>query len=205
MSRTDRVTEGKETLITMALKNANKTLNTSTSTQTEIREALFPLVTSERDTLVIRKTGSCPLNKFLQNIRNAGIPQAGYLQLKNTILNGLRELVDGLPLHWWLWAACIRQFRLSETMTWGELSNMIRLIQLGRFDTPGLLAGATKPRVAFWSTTPEFYGIELLWRCAKCFTADGNSGPSLPVNNPTADAPCVVALLKTRPSSPPVT
>ena len=81
-------------------------------------------------------------------------------------------------------------------MTWGELSNMIRLIQLGRFDTPGLLAGATKPRVAFWSTTPEFYGIELLWRCAKCFTADGNSGPSLPANRPTADALCVSALLK---------
>ena len=140
--------------------------------------------------------GSGPLTKFLQNLRNAGIPQTGYVQLKNTILNGLRELVEDLPLHWWIWAACIRQFRLSETATWGELSNLILLLQLGRFDTPGLLAGATKPRVAAWSTTPEFYGIELLWQCARCFTADVNSGPSLPANNPTTDALSVAELLK---------
>ena len=42
MSRSDRVTEGKATLLTMALKNANQTLNKSTSTQAEIREAIFP-------------------------------------------------------------------------------------------------------------------------------------------------------------------
>ena len=117
MSRSDRVTEGKETLITMALKNANQTLNNSTSTLTEIREALCPLATFEWDTFVIRKAGPDSLGKFLQNLRNAGIPQAGYAQLKNIILNGPRGLVDDLPRRWWLWAACIRQFRLFETMT----------------------------------------------------------------------------------------
>ena len=136
MSRSDRVTEGGETLLTMALKNANQTLNKRTSTQTEITEPLSPLATFEWDTLVIRKVGSGPLSKFLQNIRRAGIPQTGYAQLKNTILNGLRELVEGLSRRWWLWATCIRQFRLFETMTWGELSSMIRLLQLGHFDPP---------------------------------------------------------------------
>ena len=167
MSRPDRVADGKGPLLTMALKNANQTLNKSTSTLTEIRESLFPLVAFERDTFVIRKVGSDPLNKFIQNLRNAGIPQAGCAQLKNIILNGPRELVDDLPRHWWIWAACIRQFRLFETMTWGELSNMIRLLQLDHFDATGLLAGATKPRVAAWSGSPEFHGIELLWQCAR--------------------------------------
>ena len=198
MSRSDRVTGGKATLLTTALKNANQTLNKSTSTQAEIRVALFPLITSEWDTLVIRKVGSDPLNKFLQNTRNACIPQAGYLQLKNVILNRDRELVDDIPRQWRIWADCIRQFRLCETTTWGELPNMIRLLQLGHFDTPGLLAGATKPRVAAWSGTPEFYGIELIRQCARCFTADANSGPSLPENNPTFDAIRAAGLLKNK-------
>ena len=102
MSRPDRVTEGEATLLTLALKNANQTLNKSTSTLTEIMDALFPLVTFEWDTLVIRKVGSGPLNKFLQNLRNSGIPQSGYLQLKNTILSRPRELVGDLPRRWWL-------------------------------------------------------------------------------------------------------
>ena len=191
-----------ETLHTLAFKNANQTLNNGTSTQTEIWDSLFPLVTFGRDTLVIRKVGSAPLNKFLQNLRNAGIPQTGYVQLKNAILNGLRELVEDIPRHWRLWAACSREFRLFETATWGELSNLIRLLQLDHFDAPGLLAGATKPRVASWSTTPEFYGIDLLRQCVKCFTSDGNSGPSLLANNPTADALSAAALLKNKTVEP---
>ena len=53
---------------------------------------------------------------------------------------------------------------------------------------PGILAGATNPRMASWSTSPEYYGIELLWLCAWFFTADGSSGPSLPARNPINDA-----------------
>ena len=49
-----------------------------------------------------------------------------------------------------------------------------------------------------WSGTPEFYGIGLLWRCARFLTADGNSGPSLPDNNPTIDALRAVDLLKNK-------
>ena len=127
----------------------------------------MPPATFERDTFVIRKVGSGPLNKFLQNLRNAGIPQAAYLQIKNAILDGLRALVDDLPRRWCIWAACIRQFRLFGTMTRGELSNLIRHLQMGRFGATELLAGETKPRAAFWSATPEFYGVELLWQCAK--------------------------------------
>ena len=71
-------------------------------------------------------------------------------------------------------------------------------VTTGPLRRPGLLAGATKPRVAAWSGSPEFHGIELLWQCDRCFTADGNSGPSLTVNNPTTDAHCVVDLLKNK-------
>ena len=73
---------------------------------------------------------------------------------------------------------------------------MIRLLQLGLFDAPGPLDGATKPRVASWSTSPEYYGIEQLWQRAWCFTADGNSAHSLPARNPIADALRAAELLK---------
>ena len=79
---------------------------------------------------------------------------------------------------------------------------MIRLLQLEHFDAPWLLAGETKPRAAAWSKIPYYYGIELLWKCANCFAADGNSGPSLPVNSPTADALRVVALLNNKTTDP---
>ena len=78
MSNSGQITEGEETLLRLALKNDNQTLNTSTSTQTEIKEALCPLVTFDSDTFVIRKVGSAPLNKFLQNLRNAKIPHSGH-------------------------------------------------------------------------------------------------------------------------------
>ena len=76
MPNSDRITE-EATLLTMAFKNANRTLNKSTGTQTGIREALGPLVTFERDTCVIRKVGSGSLNKLLRNLRNARIPNRG--------------------------------------------------------------------------------------------------------------------------------
>ena len=83
-----------------------------------------------------------------------------------------------------------RTFELDTSVTTGPL----------RYPPshPGLLAGETKPMVAAWPATPEFYGIELLWKCARFFTADGNSGPSLPANNPTADALSLAELLKNK-------
>ena len=56
--------------------------------------------------------------------------------------------------------------------------------------------------VAAWSGTPEARGIELLWKRARCFAADGDSGPSLPANNPTADALFAVELLRNRAADP---
>ena len=74
-------------------------------------------------------------------------------------------------------------------------------------DAPGLLAGATNPRMASWSTSPEYCGIELLWQCAWRFPAYGNSGHSLPAISPIDDALRATELqkIKTRPSSPPDT
>ena len=192
----DRVIEGKATLLSLALKNANQTINSDNSKPEEIKAALCPLETFDWDTLVIRRVGSGPLNKFLQNLRNAGYPKNAYTQLKNSILNGLREIEDELPKHWWLWSACIRQYKLSETMTWGNLTHLVRTVQLEFFDTPAILATATKPRVEAWASDPEFYGISLLWQCAKCFTADGNSGPVTPGVDPTTEARKIVTMIK---------
>ena len=196
MLRSDRAIEGKATLLSLALKNANQTINSDKSTPAEIKAALCPLETFDWDTLVIQKVGSTPLNKFPQNLRNAGFPQTAYAQLKSSILNGLREIEEELPRRWWIWSACVRQFKLSETMTWGALMHLVRTVQLEFFDTPAILALATKPRVEAWASDPEFLGIDLLWQCAKCFTADGNSGPSTPDSNPTTDARKVVSMLK---------
>ena len=62
-------------------------------------------------------------------------------------------------------------------------------LQLGNFDTPWILEGATKIRVATWSPTQPLRGVELLWRFAKWSAAVGNSGPSQPVTNPVNDVP----------------
>ena len=75
---------------------------------------------------------------------------------------------------------------------------MVRHLQHGNFDDPWLLSDATKTRLATWSTTPEFRGIELLWQCAKCFKTDGNSDSSTPVNNPKTDALRVAELLRSK-------
>ena len=64
--------------------------------------------------------------------------------------------------------------------------------------TTSTTAGSTKTRLPTWSTTPEFRGIGILWKCAKCFTTDGNSGPLTPVGNPKTDALRVAELLKTK-------
>ena len=196
MLNPDRIIEGKATLLSLALKHANQTINSDKSKPAEIRAALCPLETFDWDTLVIQKVGSKPLNKFLQNLRNAGYPQNAYLQLKNAILNGLRELEDDLPKHWWLWSACIRQYKLSETMTWGHLTHLVRTVQIEFFDTPANLATATKPRVEAWASDPEFDGISLLWQCTRCFTADGNSGQVTPTSDPTIEGRRIVAMIK---------
>ena len=72
----------------------------------------------------------------------------------------------------------------------------MRTVQLEFFDTPAILAQATKPRVEEWASDPEFHGIALLWKCAKCFADDGNSGPSTPDSNPTTEARKAVSMLK---------
>ena len=79
---------------------------------------------------------------------------------------------------------------------------MVRRLQLGNFDAPGALAWATITRVATWSTTPGFCGVELLWQWAKCITPDGNSGPSPPDGNPTTDAIHAIELLKNKTIAP---
>ena len=48
------------------------------------------------------------------------------------------------------------------------------------------------------SAIPDYYGIEMIWQCAKCFAADGNSGPSTPEDQPTAGAHRAVGLLKNK-------
>ena len=63
----------------------------------EIRDALLPLVTFVWDTIVTRKVGSAPLNKFIQNLRNSIVPRTGYIDIRNTILNGIRGLEGELP------------------------------------------------------------------------------------------------------------
>ena len=83
-------------------------------------------------------------------------------------------------------------------MTWGDLSTTIRLLQLERLDTHWLLAGATKSRLATWSAIPDYYGIEFLLQCGKCFDSDGNSGPSTPAHRPTADPLRAAELLKSK-------
>ena len=79
-----------------------------------------PLVTFDWDTFVIRKAGPDPLIKSLRYLRNSEVPRSGHFQLRNAIINGIRGLAGTLPRHWWLWAACFRQFRISETMTRGR-------------------------------------------------------------------------------------
>ena len=74
MSAVGKRTGGEATLLILALENANQTLTTSNSATKEIRVAPFHLVTIDWDTLVIRKVGPDPLNKFLQNSRNSQIP-----------------------------------------------------------------------------------------------------------------------------------
>ena len=81
-------------------------------------------------------------------------------------------------------------------MTWGALTHLVRTVQLEFFDTPAILALAAKLRVEAWSSDPEFQGIDLLWQCAKCFAADGNSGPSTPGPNPTTETRKVASTLK---------
>ena len=164
----------------------------------EIRDALFPLVTFGWDDLFILKVGSAPLNKPHSELTNFESTKTGYFKLRNAIANGLRWMAADLPRYWWLWVACVRQFRICETITWCPLATMARHIQLENLDRPWLLAGATKTRATNWTTSPEFCGVELLWRCANCFTSDANSFPSPTVGNPTTDAIRVVGLLKNK-------
>ena len=196
MLNPDRSIEGEETILSLAPKHANQTINSDKSKPEEIRAALCTLETFDWDTLVIRKVGSDPLNKFMQNLRNAGYPRNAYLQLKNSIMNGLRVIDDDLPKHWWLWSACVRQYKLSETMAWGNLTDLVRTVQIEFFDTPAILAMAAKPRVEAWASDPEFYGISLLWQCAKCFAADGKSGPITPGSDPAVEGQRIVATIK---------
>ena len=92
MAAFDRETDGGATLLRLALGNANQTLNTRTSTTKDIMDAISPLVAFDWDSLVIQKVGSDPMNKFLQNLRNSIVPQTGYSDIRNTILNGIRGL-----------------------------------------------------------------------------------------------------------------
>ena len=43
--------------------------------------------------------------------------------------------------YWWIWAACVRQFRIHETLTWDELTTMATQLKLGNLDAPWLLGG----------------------------------------------------------------
>ena len=145
-----------------------------------------------------KKAGPGPLNKFLRNLRNSQVRLTGYLQLRNAIANELRELADTFPRCRWIWASCVRQFRISKTLTRNQLTTMSIRLQFGNIDARWLLAWDTKIRVSTWPTTPALLGVELLWQFAKFFTAYGNSGTTKPVTNPTNDAIRAIGLLKNK-------
>ena len=89
---------------------------------------------------------------------------------------------------------------MYATLLWNELTTTVRHLQLENFDIPWRLDGAAKTRLDSRPATSEFRRIEDLWKCAKCFTTDGNSGPATPVNIPKTDGLRVAELLKTKPS-----
>ena len=153
---------GKSTLLRLALGNVIHMLNARIITMGGNYGRHLPLVAFGWDTLVFQKVGPDPLNKFLQNLRNSKLPQSGYFQLRIAIVDGLRGVED-LPRYCWKWDACIRQFRISDTLTRGELTTIVRRLELGNFDATWLLAGTSKTRAANWATTPEFSGADLLW------------------------------------------
>ena len=128
-----------------------------TSTMEEIRLALFPLVTIW-DTLVIRAVGSDPRNKPLQNLRKHKVAQKEYLHMRNIISKGLHHCGAKFSRYWWIWAACVRQFRIHETLTWNELTTTAHQIQRENFDAPWLLAGTPARKLATWSSPTALRG-----------------------------------------------
>ena len=155
-----------------------------------------PLSAIDWDTIVIRKVGPVPLNKFLQNLRSSKVRQTGYFQFRNTIADGLREMAGDLPRYWRIWGAFARQFRISETLTWGEHTTVRRHLQLGNFDAPTAPFRGDENAGRHLGNNPALIGGELLWRRAKCFTSYGSSFPSPPVTSPTTDAIRVIELAK---------